>query len=128
TVFDQRRQFIRLAASAGLIAGASLAFKVKAATIANGETTGDARLIGRANAPAQPTQALIKGEIYNPRQKIKGVKKTAYGKGLEIDKYKDITTYNNYYEFGTSKSDPVVQARTFQPYPALAASLINWRR
>jgi sulfoxide reductase catalytic subunit YedY len=90
TVFDHRRQFIKLAASAGLIAGAGLTFKSKAATIANGETTGDARLIGRANAPAQPTQVLKKGEIYNPRQKIKGVKKTAYGKDLELDKYKDI--------------------------------------
>ena len=116
-VFDQRRHFIKAAASAGLIVGAGLSLKSKAATIANGETTGDGRLIGRANAPSQPSKQLKKGEIYNPRQKIKGVKKTAYGKDLELDKYKDITTYNNYYEFGTSKSDPATQARTFQPYP-----------
>lgn len=29
----------------------------------------------------------------------------------------DITTYNNYYEFGTDKADPAVNARAFQPTP-----------
>lgn len=118
TVFDNRRQFIKLAAGSGLLAGAGLlSLKAKAANISGGVTSGDARLVGRANAPAQPIAALKKGEIYNPRQKIAGVKKSAYGKGLEIDTYKNITTYNNYYEFGTDKSDPAVQARTFQPQP-----------
>ncbi len=27
------------------------------------------------------------------------------------------TTYNNYYEFGTGKSDPALQSRLFNPYP-----------
>lgn len=118
TVFDNRRNFIKFAASTGLIAGAGLmSLKAKAANIAGGTTQGDARLIGRANAPSQPIKKLKKGEIYNPRQKIVGVKKTAYGKGLKVDKYKAITTYNNYYEFGTSKSDPAIQARIFQPQP-----------
>ncbi|MEO6080714.1 MAG: protein-methionine-sulfoxide reductase catalytic subunit MsrP [Steroidobacteraceae bacterium] len=31
--------------------------------------------------------------------------------------FEDITTYNNYYEFGTDKSDPAVQARNFNPSP-----------
>ncbi|MBK6674005.1 MAG: protein-methionine-sulfoxide reductase catalytic subunit MsrP [Proteobacteria bacterium] len=31
--------------------------------------------------------------------------------------YEDITTYNNFYEFGTDKSDPAVQARDFKPLP-----------
>ncbi len=31
--------------------------------------------------------------------------------------YEDITTYNNYYEFGTDKSDPAVMARDFKPAP-----------
>jgi methionine sulfoxide reductase catalytic subunit len=29
--------------------------------------------------------------------------------------YEDITTYNNYYEFGTDKSDPAVHAKNFKP-------------
>ena len=31
--------------------------------------------------------------------------------------YQDITTYNNYYEFGTAKSDPAERARDFQARP-----------
>lgn len=31
--------------------------------------------------------------------------------------YKDITTYNNFYEFGTSKSDPAENAHTLRPRP-----------
>jgi sulfoxide reductase catalytic subunit YedY len=31
--------------------------------------------------------------------------------------FEDITTYNNYYEFGTDKSDPAVNARNFKPLP-----------
>ncbi len=31
--------------------------------------------------------------------------------------YQDITTYNNYYEFGTDKSDPAVRARNFRTQP-----------
>ena len=31
--------------------------------------------------------------------------------------FEDITTYNNFYEFGTDKSDPAIQARKFKPLP-----------
>jgi sulfoxide reductase catalytic subunit YedY len=31
--------------------------------------------------------------------------------------YEDITTYNNYYEFGTGKSDPAANAHTLKPSP-----------
>lgn len=31
--------------------------------------------------------------------------------------YKDVTTYNNYYEFGTDKSDPSQNAQGFHPQP-----------
>ena len=118
TAFDTRRQFIKVAGT-GLIAGAGLlSLKAKAASIGGGVTEGDARLLGRANVPAKAKKRKIKAaQIYNPRQKIKGVIKTAYGKNLKTDKYKNVTTYNNYYEFGTSKSDPAVQARLFQPDP-----------
>jgi sulfoxide reductase catalytic subunit YedY len=33
------------------------------------------------------------------------------------NKYEDIISYNNYYEFGTGKSDPAVEARDFKPTP-----------
>jgi methionine sulfoxide reductase catalytic subunit len=31
--------------------------------------------------------------------------------------YEDITTYNNYYEFGTGKEEPAIQSRDFKPTP-----------
>jgi sulfoxide reductase catalytic subunit YedY len=31
--------------------------------------------------------------------------------------YRDISTYNNYYEFGTDKSDPAQNAQSFRPQP-----------
>ena len=33
------------------------------------------------------------------------------------NKYEDITTYNNYYEFGTGKDEPAVMSRDFKPTP-----------
>jgi sulfoxide reductase catalytic subunit YedY len=41
-------------------------------------------------------------------------------KFVALDKatpYKDITTYNNFYEFGTDKSDPAQNAGTLRPHP-----------
>ena len=35
----------------------------------------------------------------------------------ELTSYKDITTYNNYYEFGTSKSAPYRNSKTFKTTP-----------
>jgi len=43
--------------------------------------------------------------------------KTAYGQGEELTSYKDATTYNNFYEFGTSKKDPVENAQQFVTDP-----------
>src|SRR5215813_3361831 len=31
--------------------------------------------------------------------------------------YRDVTTYNNFYEFGTDKSDPAARAHTLKPRP-----------
>ena len=35
----------------------------------------------------------------------------------ELTSYKDITTYNNYYEFGTSKGDPHRNSKNFKTQP-----------
>ena len=91
-VFENRREFIK-AAGFGLIAGATAA-----TGLAFGLTP------GRAEAATQ-------------RQKIAGYSKTAYGTGEKLTDYDDITTYNNYYEFGTSKSDPAPESALFKPRP-----------
>jgi sulfoxide reductase catalytic subunit YedY len=60
-----------------------------------------------------PSVALAASE----RQKIVGFSKTAYGQDEKLTSYEDITTYNNFYEFGTDKGDPVVHAKLFKPRP-----------
>lgn len=40
-----------------------------------------------------------------------------YGKDLEPHSYKEITNYNNFYEFGTGKRDPAKNAHTLKPKP-----------
>ena len=52
------------------------------------------------------------------RTKIKGpIKKTSYGAGEKVNLYQHVTTYNNFYEFGTGKEDPAVNARNFRTTP-----------
>jgi sulfoxide reductase catalytic subunit YedY len=86
-VFENRREFIK-AAGFGLIAGA-------------------AALSGLMPANAHAAA----------RQKISGYNKTSYGAGEKLTDYEDITTYNNFYEFGTSKSEPAIESRLFKPSP-----------
>jgi sulfoxide reductase catalytic subunit YedY len=51
------------------------------------------------------------------RAKLPDVGKSPFSTDEAPNSYDDITTYNNYYEFGTGKDDPVVQARNFKPRP-----------
>ncbi len=44
------------------------------------------------------------------RQKITSYRKSSYGHEETTTPYEDITSYNNFYEFGTSKSDPAASA------------------
>ena len=117
-VFEHRRDFIK-AAGFGLIASSALLLspKARAANIAGGATEGDARLLGRANAPAKAEKLVKPTSIYVPRQKIAGYSKTAYGADEKLTKYQDVTSYNNYYEFGTDKSDPAANSALFKPRP-----------
>ena len=114
-LFEDRRSFIKTA-GLGLIAGSAtiLSANVLATTIAGGETKGAGLLIGRANTPAAPEKISNKA---GARTKIAGYKKTAYGAGEKLTKYEDVTTYNNYYEFGTDKSDPAKYSSQFKPRP-----------
>ncbi len=42
---------------------------------------------------------------------------SSYNTTEELNSYKDITTYNNFYEFGTDKSDPAENAKNFKIKP-----------
>lgn len=51
------------------------------------------------------------------RAKIENVAKSRFSTGERANSYEDITTYNNYYEFGTGKGDPVDNAEDFEARP-----------
>jgi len=48
---------------------------------------------------------------------IPGIRKSAWRVDEEINTYGDITSYNNFYEFGTDKSDPARNAKSFRTKP-----------
>jgi len=48
---------------------------------------------------------------------FKDLIKTPYGKGESLTSFKDATTYNNFYEFGTGKKDPAANAQQFVTDP-----------
>ena len=53
----------------------------------------------------------------SPALQLEGVRASAYNTDEPQNSYRDVTTYNNYYEFGTAKDDPAYNARDFEPRP-----------
>jgi sulfoxide reductase catalytic subunit YedY len=49
--------------------------------------------------------------------KLPNVQKSKYTVDEKINSYQDVSTYNNYYEFGTDKSEPAVYAKNFKTEP-----------
>lgn len=97
--FENRRQFLELAGT-GLIAASALLSQPLLATTVTGKTSTKAQ--------------------FNPksgRQKINTFSKTQYGAGEKLTPFQDITNYNNYYEFGTSKEEPVIHAQSLKTTP-----------
>src|SRR5262245_11514978 len=89
-VYEQRREFLKLMAAGA--AGAAL-----------------------ASWAGRQARAQVQGKL----AKLPGGKSAVPG-AIATDKatsYKDITTYNNFYEFGTDKDDPVANAHTLRPRP-----------
>ncbi|HLV88516.1 MAG TPA: protein-methionine-sulfoxide reductase catalytic subunit MsrP [Candidatus Sulfotelmatobacter sp.] len=58
-----------------------------------------------------PSQTVLAGN------KIDGVRKSAFSTTETITPYKDVTTYNNYYEFSTDKDGPSELAKNFRSRP-----------
>lgn len=90
-VFENRRTFIQQAGFGLLAAAATTSIPLQAAS-------------------AKPTSLGL-------NQKIASYTKTSFGAGEKLTPYDDVTTYNNYYEFGTSKSEPAINAKLFKPRP-----------
>ena len=57
-------------------------------------------------------------EAQNPAaQKLTDLKKSPFSTDEKLNSYRDVTTYNNFYEFGTDKADPGKYAHTLKPRP-----------
>jgi sulfoxide reductase catalytic subunit YedY len=51
------------------------------------------------------------------RAKLSDVRKSAFSTDETPNSYEDITSYNNYWEFGSGKSDPAMYSGDFDPLP-----------
>lgn len=100
-VFDNRREFLQQAGF-GLLASATglLSSSLHAATT------------NQSNVLLHHAKPAANGAIKLPDYSI-----SKYSAGEKLTSFEDITTYNNYYEFGTGKSEPAVNAKLFKPYP-----------
>jgi sulfoxide reductase catalytic subunit YedY len=86
-LYLRRREFLQVAGSAAVAAGTALG----SASIASAQNPGAQKLANLTKSPLSTDEKL--------------------------NSYKDITTYNNYYEFGLDKSDPARYAGTLKTRP-----------
>ena len=77
-----------------------------------GVSAGAALMAGRELLRmAVPSQSVLAGS------KLDGVGKGPFGTDEKQTAYKDVTHYNNFYEFGTRKEEPAERARNFKTSP-----------
>ena len=79
-----------------------------------GAIAGAAALPGLAPSAAR----ALASDPASPGNKLPGVVETDYRvDGEELSSWETITTYNNFYEFGTDKADPAKYSGDFKPKP-----------
>ena len=80
-------------------------------------------LAGAAAAGAATALGAELGQIVSPStqvlagNKIDGIRKSQFSTTETLTPFKDVTTYNNYYEFGTDKDEPAKLAQNFRTRP-----------
>jgi len=63
------------------------------------------------------------GELFSPSQtaqaaaKLEGVRRSPFSTDEKLTPLKDVTYYNNFYEFGADKTDPAENSGNFKPRP-----------
>jgi sulfoxide reductase catalytic subunit YedY len=76
---------------------------------------------GIAGAMAASFPGLVLAKDKEPSEmsgeKLPDISKSSYSTDEPLTPYQDVTTYNNYYEFGTDKSDPARNSGLFKPRP-----------
>ena len=71
-----------------------------------------------AAAGAIGAESILHAQPPAPRgKKLVGVKPSAFNTTEKANTWEQITTYNNYYEFGTGKDEPAFNARGLRPSP-----------
>jgi methionine sulfoxide reductase catalytic subunit len=75
------------------------------------------RFMGGIAAAAVTTAIGIDATAATPGRKLAGVRKSPFGAGEKLTSYKDVTGYNNFYEFGSGKDDPAKYAKNFKTEP-----------
>ncbi|MCG6882539.1 MAG: protein-methionine-sulfoxide reductase catalytic subunit MsrP [Silicimonas sp.] len=81
------------------------------------DVTPKAAWLNRRQLIAGGAGALAMGSIVGPAAASLNAVKTDYGAGLDPNPLEDITSYNNFYEFGTGKGDPVQNAHMLTTEP-----------
>lgn len=110
SVYQNRREF--MATGSKLLLGAAVVGSIPA--VANAQI-GD-RL--KARAPANMTRTAPAAWWADKFADIKPAPDSApFYTGETLTPYRDVTRYNNFYEFGTDKSDPSANAGAFQADP-----------
>ncbi|HET6176170.1 MAG TPA: protein-methionine-sulfoxide reductase catalytic subunit MsrP [Candidatus Sulfotelmatobacter sp.] len=80
-------------------------------------------LAGAAAVGAAAATGIGLREVVTPSatvlagNKIDGIKKSSFSTTETITPYKDVTHYNNYYEFSTEKDEPAELAKNFRTHP-----------
>ncbi|MCP5157519.1 MAG: protein-methionine-sulfoxide reductase catalytic subunit MsrP [Ectothiorhodospiraceae bacterium] len=92
-VFRSRRTFLRTAAVAGVATA------------------------GLGLAATRGVRALATHPDVAAGEKIPNVVESAYKVDEALTPFESVTTYNNFYEFGTDKGDPVARSGKFEPRP-----------
>jgi sulfoxide reductase catalytic subunit YedY len=62
------------------------------------------------------TSTLLHAQNPSAR-KLENLKKSPFNTDEKMNSYKDVTTYNNFYEFGLDKGDPARYSSTLRPSP-----------
>jgi len=75
-------------------------------------------MAGLATAGVLGSQSVFAAETpVGIGKELPGIMKSPYSTDQEMNSWVDITTYNNYYEFGTGKDEPARYAKDFEPQP-----------
>ena len=89
----------------------------KPADIRYSEVTPKDIYLNRRNFLAAVPAAFLGARELLAGTKLPNVTKSKYTVDEKINSFQDVSTYNNYYEFGTDKSEPAQYAKNFKTQP-----------